>query len=393
MSLFISYVPDDPSGEPLMVDLVSTESYDDIVNAACESWKNILPSKEQIVGRRLAHFVQLPCGRQTWAIIQPERLPQIVRNTPDGELELRLQIVRAQPPDDLHQLSNALSAMGIPFANSPLGMDTGINPGSHPTTEPHSVPSEDPTRTPVIRPVSPSLFLGTSPPPNHDSSNSSTRPSCEPKETTPAVLFDKGLNEFLTGRYSEARTQFQLAANQYHKQADSLREADSLCQLGVACRELRDYGSAREHLLNARSMYRSLGDDTLQERRQCDRHLARVKEDRGDTEAALSAYQDLIHKTEREQLELEYMWCCYYLGRLYSRTARYEEARSLLRDVHRASRKIQSFEIEGLATEDLGYTAEREGLPQLAMDCYERALEIFKDAGNGKWTGHESRVV
>lgn len=205
-------------------------------------------------------------------------------------------------------------------------------------------------------------------------------------------MFDKGIVESLSGRYSEARAHFQLAANQYHKQADTHREADSLSQLGIACRELQDYDLAREHLLNARSMYKSLGDTSLLERRQCDRHLARNKEDRGDTEAALAAYQDLMIKTEREQLELEYIWCCYYLGRLYSRIARYEEARSLLRDVHSASRKLKNFEIEGMVTEDLGYTAEQEGLPQLAMDCYERALEVFKSGGNGKWTGHESRV-
>ncbi|KAG9107111.1 hypothetical protein FRC07_008691, partial [Ceratobasidium sp. 392] len=70
----------------------------------------------------------------------------------------------------------------------------------------------------------------------------------------------------------------------------------------------------------------------------------------------------------------------------------YFEARNILKDVVNTSREIQDPEIEAFATEECGYTAERQGFPQLAMECYQRALGIFKEHGEGKWIANENRV-
>jgi len=160
----------------------------------------------------------------------------------------------------------------------------------------------------------------------------------------------------------------------------------------MTCRHLKDYAGARLHLSGARRIYETLGDSCRQEQVQCDRHLARVEEDNGNNQAALVAYQELIRVTEREGLVTQHAWCTYYLAHHYNRMNRHEEALSLLKDAIKISREIHDPEIEAFATEDNGYAAERQGHPQLAMDCYEQALGLFKTCGQGKWVGNETRV-
>jgi tetratricopeptide (TPR) repeat protein len=197
---------------------------------------------------------------------------------------------------------------------------------------------------------------------------------------------------FLAGRYNDARVQFQSAVNQSHKVGDTRREADSLVRLGTTCRHLKDYAAARSHLSTARALYESLGDACRQEKFQCDRHLARVEEDSGNLQTALIAYQKLKSTTKKEGLLTQYGWCSYYLGHLYNQMERYEDALSNLKDATNISQHIGDAEIEAFATEDSGYAAERQGYLELAMDCYQKALKIFKTQGKGKWVENETRV-
>jgi len=139
-------------------------------------------------------------------------------------------------------------------------------------------------------------------------------------------------------------------------------------------------------------MYDSLGDECRQEQLQVSRHLARVEEDSGNNQAALMAYQEVMRVTKQEGLRTQQAWCAYSLGHLYNRVNRYPEALGVLKDAIKISRSLKDFELEAFATEESGYTAECQGQRPLAMDCYERALEIFKSHGEGKWIENEARV-
>ncbi|QRW12276.1 hypothetical protein RhiLY_11275 [Ceratobasidium sp. AG-Ba] len=211
-------------------------------------------------------------------------------------------------------------------------------------------------------------------------------------QVTVLTAFEKGLAAFLAGRHTEAQSRFQLAASEFHNQGDVRGEADSLLHLGMSFRYSRDFVTARSSLLAAQSMYTSLGSDHRAEQLQCARHLARAEEDRGNRHQALVAYQELLSTTEREGFITQHYWCLYYLGHLYNRMKIYEEAAAALKDVVNKSREICDGEMEGFATEELGYTAESQKHPRLAMSCYEKALQIFKMNGEGRWLESEGRV-
>ncbi|KAG8719234.1 hypothetical protein FRC09_011447 [Ceratobasidium sp. 395] len=230
------------------------------------------------------------------------------------------------------------------------------------------------------RPISPPLT------PTSSAFSSSTEATIKPSS------FEKGVAAFLIGDYTEARSAFQKAVYEAHEQDDDRREADSLRHLGMTCRHLQEYTAARSHLLTARTMYESLGTMCRQEQLQCIRHLARVEADSGYKQVALVDYQELLRITAEEGFVTQHAWCSYYLGHLYNRMEHFFEARNVLKDVVNVSREIQDPEIEAFATEECGYTAERQGFPQLAMECYQRALGIFKEHGEGKWVANENRV-
>ncbi|QRV83550.1 hypothetical protein RhiJN_11566 [Ceratobasidium sp. AG-Ba] len=230
---------------------------------------------------------------------------------------------------------------------------------------------------------------------DHDSTSLRT-PTFSSKSSAPSTImptaFDNGVISFLAGNYAEARTYFQKAAEEAREQADVRREADSLRHLGTTCRHLQEFDLARSHLLTARQMYESLGAGYRQEQLQCTRHLARVEADSGYQKVALVDYQELMRITAEEGFITQHAWCSYYLGHLYNQMGIFWEARNVLKDVVNISREIQDAEIEGFATEECGYTAERQGFPQLAMDCYQRALAIFQEHGGGRWIANENRV-
>ncbi|QRV97674.1 hypothetical protein RhiJN_25693 [Ceratobasidium sp. AG-Ba] len=211
-------------------------------------------------------------------------------------------------------------------------------------------------------------------------------------QATVLTTFDKGLAAFLAGRHTEAQSRFQLAASEFHDRGDFRGEADSLLHLGISFRHSKDFVTARSSLLAARSMYTSFGSEYRAEQLQCARHLARVEEDRGNRHQALVAYQELLPITEREGFVTQHFWCLYYLGHLYNRIKMYKEAANVLKDVVNKSREIWDGEMEGFATEELGYTAESQRHPQLAMSCYEKALQIFNMNGEGRWVESERRV-
>lgn len=214
----------------------------------------------------------------------------------------------------------------------------------------------------------------------------------ENKKDNPTVLFNNAIASFMAGRYPEARTQFELAAKRFHEKLDPRQEADCLRHLGATCRFLQEYDTARTHLSNARKIYESLGSACRQEQLRCDRHLARVEEDSGNNQAALVKYQELIRTSQQEGMLTQEAWCTYYLGHLYNGMKHHDKALSLLAEAVKMAQKIENPEIEAFATEDMGYCAERQGHPQLAMECYEKALGQFKTGGGGKWVAHENRV-
>lgn len=241
-----------------------------------------------------------------------------------------------------------------------------------------------------------------------DISNSQTpsRPVLPPTPTFPSsvsrsptewkdnadALFNNGVAAFLAGRYPDASYRFQRAAKEYRERPDLQKEADCLRYLGTTCRFLKAWVEARLHLTTARQIYEGMGPSRRQEQLQCDRHLARIHEDSGNTQAALVAYQELIHTCQEEGLTTQEAWCTYHLGHLYSRTRRYEEAFGLLKDAIMMARRVHNVEVDALGMEDMGYIAEQEGHPQLAMDCYDQAFGQFKTGGDGKWVTHENRV-
>ncbi|KAG8792156.1 hypothetical protein FRC12_006970 [Ceratobasidium sp. 428] len=70
----------------------------------------------------------------------------------------------------------------------------------------------------------------------------------------------------------------------------------------------------------------------------------------------------------------------------------YAEALRVLNDAVNTSRTIGSGEIEGFATEESGFTAERQGQSEIAINYYKQALQLFKTHGEGKWVENETRV-
>ncbi|KAF8604044.1 TPR-like protein [Ceratobasidium sp. AG-I] len=417
MSLFVSYQPEGSTGEPIVLDLVFSKSYDEVLKTACEMLKHELPPEERIQDRKLARWTNLQSGSR-WVTLHPDRFAQLVEAGSEEGLEFRLQITCiaiTTPPRSgstgTELLSRSPSTLEIPLPYLPP-VD-GINIGRPPTIAEnnvlveHTPPNSSPTA--VRMPLTPisvfSITRGRSSSSGHrqDSSNGAgppgpslspitSRAPVEPKKDNADALFDKGITAFLAGRYPDARDQFQRAAKEFHNRPDLQRKADCLRHLGATCRFLKEYYEARTYLSTAREIYVTLGPSCRQEQLRCDRHLARVAEDSGDTSTALVKYQDLIRVSQQEGLQTQEAWCTYYLGHLFNQIKRYEEALSLLKDAIRLGQRVQNPEIEAFATEDMGYTAERQGHPQLAMECYDKALGLFKTGGNGKWMAHESRV-
>ncbi|KAG8742784.1 hypothetical protein FRC11_014136, partial [Ceratobasidium sp. 423] len=199
------------------------------------------------------------------------------------------------------------------------------------------------------------------------------------------------LKAFFAGRFSDARVRFQFAADECHETGDALQEAECLLRLGMTCRHLKDYSNAVLHLSSARTIYESLRD-YRQELLQCERHLARVSEDQGNYQEALRAYQEIQANARTAGLQTQEAWCDYSIGRLYNRMRQYEDALRHLSQAVRISQALGNQEIEAYATEESGHTAERQQHRELAIQCYERALTMFRTRGRGRWTDNENRV-
>ncbi|KAG8696586.1 hypothetical protein FRC08_007058 [Ceratobasidium sp. 394] len=394
MILLVTYQPEGHVEEQV-AEMMPSESYEEIINTACEMWRHHLPPEDRILSRRLARQVQRANGSQQWIPMQPQRFADLVRNETGDVLELRLQIectaFSSSPVVERPHGRRSPSTLELPSPES--ASIHGLNYGPHiMTSEPINLATG---ASHTVMPLTPeSVFRGM--PPSERSAASPVNPSAPPlaspqPDTTPPA-FDHGVATFLAGKHTEARKHFQQAAYEFHERGNVQGEADCLRHLGMSCRHLKDYVAARSHLLTARAMYESLGPQCRQEQLRCTRHLARVEEDSGNDQLALLTYQELLRTTEREGLVTQHTWCSYYLGHLYNRMKLYKEALNILKDVVNTSREIRNGEIEGFATEESGYTAERQGHPQLAMSCYERALQLFKTHGEGKWIENENRV-
>ncbi|KAF8604043.1 TPR-like protein [Ceratobasidium sp. AG-I] len=415
MNLLVSYLPEGSTGEPIVVDLVFSESYDDVLETVCEMLKDELPPEDSIQDRKLARFVKLPSGSTAWVALHPDRFAWLAEAEPVDTLELRLQItcvaaptqtrsegtgassrlpstsdipppytstrvngLNARRPTTIaenNHSSNSSTALGVPLAPTPVFRDNALNRVSSSSLVYNWQDVSNP-RTP-LGPVSLPTTSGT---------------PTEPRRDYADALFENGLAAFLAGRYFDASYRFQRAAKEYHDRPDPEKEADCLHYLGATCCFLKEYSGARLHLTSAKAIYEGIGPSTRQEQLRCDRHLARVEEGSGNTQAALDAYQELICVSQEEGLPIQEAWCTYHLGHLFSQTRRYEEAFNLLKDVVEMAQRLQNLEIEAFATEDMGYIAERQGHPQLAMKCYDKALGQFETGGNGKWVAYENRV-
>ncbi|KAB5588945.1 hypothetical protein CTheo_7614 [Ceratobasidium theobromae] len=399
MSLFISYQP--PTGDALFGEMGLSESYEQVIEAACKMWGHYLPADEQIAGRYLARQIERG-GNLIWARLSESRFAELIRNGPPDELELQLQIDCIPTMNvDSRQATSSPSTLEIP----PSIRTDGNNAMEHqPMDELGSFTNNARYVTPLtpsssfrehrIEMLSPptSSSGATHPPATTGSTSTARRSTIISPKSGGSALFDSGLKSSLSGWYIQALAQFKSAAQQYHEIGDARHEADCLVRLGVTRSHLKDFIFARSHFLAARSLYESLGDECLQEKFQCDRHLARIEEDTGNLQAAMLAYQELKSATKEKGLLTEYAWCSYYLGHLFNRMKRFDEARSNLKDAIDVSRTVGDIEIQALATEDTGYATECEGDLKLAVTFYRKALKLFKAQGKGKWVENESRV-
>ncbi|KAG8719230.1 hypothetical protein FRC09_011443 [Ceratobasidium sp. 395] len=244
----------------------------------------------------------------------------------------------------------------------------------------HSLGALGPAQEGPLSPISPiNPIVSTSP----------ITPPPTPDTTDPPATFQNAVAAFRAGKYTEARAHFQKAAEAFHSCGDVRSEADCLRHFGVSCRDLQDYVSARAYLLAARALYESIGAECRQEQLRCSRHIGRVEEDSGNPQLATNIYQQLIWTAEQEKFPMQHAWGLCYLGHLYNRTERYDEALELLKS---AITTCRGPEIEGFAIEESGYTAEQQGDPQRAMDLYKKALRMFKAHGEGMWVINEIRV-
>ncbi|CAE6420416.1 unnamed protein product [Rhizoctonia solani] len=391
MSLTISYEPPE-GGKVWYVDVALSESYEDVLNVACALWRNRLPSEDCIIGRYLARQIKRH-GETEWARISEARFLQLVHDAPeDLELRLELDIQTGRHYRD----TSTPSSLEMP---PPLLNIEGNNHGVHSCLDDSNNATEIATNNihaPLHTPLTPTSLISTHyqgpslvESPTHQNPLNYF-PSLASTTATSNMTYDGGLDAFFAGRFSDARTRFQLAADECHDAGDTFQKAECLLRLGMTCRHLKDYPSAISHLSNARKIYESL--DCRREQLQCGRNLARVSEDQGNYQEALHTYQEIKASARAVSLEIEEAWCDYSLGRLYNRMRQYDDALRHLSQAIQTSQALKNQEIEAYAMEESGYSAERQQHRELAIQCYEKALTMFKTRGQGKWTDSENRV-
>ncbi|CEL53836.1 hypothetical protein RSOLAG1IB_06617 [Rhizoctonia solani AG-1 IB] len=412
MSLTISYEPPE-GGRPWYVDVELSESYEDVVNAACVLWRNRLPSDEYIIGRYLARQIRRQ-GETEWARLSQTRFVQLVRDAPD-DLEFRLEL-DIQTGHCRFRETSPPSSLEIP---PPILNYDSNNHSGHPYLDDSNNASEIPTNNPSVpvpMPLTPTsiietqnkyrrsqarLSVGTIS--STSTSNYQTEPLLEssilphlppspvPKPATKNVKYEQGLSAFSSGRFNDARTRFQLAVDECYETGDAYQEAECLLRLGMTCRHLKDYSNAALHLSNARKIYESLRD-CQREVLSCERNLARVSEDQGNYHEALRAYKEIQINARSVRSQTEEAWCDYFIGRLYNRIRQYEDALQHLSHAIRTAKALKNQEIEAYATEESGHSAERQQHWELAIQCYEMSLSMFKNRGRGQWADNENRV-
>ncbi|KAG8774698.1 hypothetical protein FRC12_001865 [Ceratobasidium sp. 428] len=362
-----------------------------VIEAACDIWPHRLPTEDRIASRRLARQVQRANGTQQWVTLQPQRFLELICGEGE-ELELRLQIECNLTISDsvgcCHQRDE--SASNREASSREVSSEHSVNPGRHGTTnnstegiQPIPLPWSPRSSSGEQGPLSPISPI------NPIVSRSPISPPPTPNTVGPPATFQNAVAAFRAGKYIEARTHFQKAAEEFHSCGDVRSKADCLRHFGVSCRDLQDYVPARAYLLAARALYESIGAECRQEQLRCSRHIGRVEEDSGNPQLATNIYQQLIQTAEQEKFPMQHAWGLCYLGHLYNRTERYDEALELLKSAITTCREP---EIEGFAIEESGYTAEQQGDPQRAMDLYKKALRIFKAHGEGMWVINEIRV-
>ncbi|KAF8745284.1 hypothetical protein RHS02_01400, partial [Rhizoctonia solani] len=414
MTLTISYEPPE-GGRPWYADVEPSESYEDVINAACALWKNRLPSDECIIGRYLARQIKRH-GEIEWARISKARFIQLVRDSPE-ELEFRLELDTQIGRRHYRKTTNVALEMPLPILNidsnnpshtwpdgptNAMEVDTNNKSSAPMPLTPRSLidtqNQHEQTDTRMNRAsighisITSNNSIGYQVPPFVESPLTPIlAPIPAPRPTARNPTYEAGLTAFFAGRFDEARIRFQLAADECHDTGDAYQEAECLLRLGMTCRHLKDYPNAVSHLSSARTIYDSLRN-CQRELLSCERSLARVSEDQGKYEEALLAYQEIRSNARAIASQTEEAWCDYFIGRLHNRRREYEDARRHLSSAIRTSKALNNQEIEAYATEESGHSAERQQHRDLAIDCYKRALTIFKTRGRGQWTDNENRV-
>ncbi|CAE6443969.1 unnamed protein product [Rhizoctonia solani] len=297
MSLMISYEPPE-GGNVSYIEVALSESYEDAINAACTLLKNRLPPDDCILGRYLARQMERG-GEIRWARISEPLFRQLVQNTPE-DLELRLELDTIQTSQRRRDTSSTPSSLIMP---SPLleSNNQGIPNLDDSSSITETGATNNPS-TPLHTPLTPTSLIS-----NNKRSTYYQEPSivdppiCLNPPTYPPSLastnmarnrtFEDGLNALFAGQFSNARTRFQLAADECHDTGDAFQEAECLLRLGMTCRHLKDYPAAISHLSTSRTIYESL--DSRREQLQCERNLARVSEDQGNYQESLRTYQEI----------------------------------------------------------------------------------------------------
>ncbi|KAG8729525.1 hypothetical protein FRC11_008537, partial [Ceratobasidium sp. 423] len=323
MTIRISYRMDD--GEILYSEVGLSESYENVLNAACTTWENDLPQD----GAERYLVLEETSGNQTIEIrMSPCRFAELVQEVPQGQrLNLRLKLKTRRGSRRSESGSNVPSILELPSAmNSPSHINLNNRTDSsieelRILTSTNNPLFSSPVSSPVQAPLTPESILGmarpalarTALPPSPGSQNNDpnainivTQNAIHDAGRVPIrdngtnAAYDNGLSAYAAGRYNDARIYFQAAADYFQEMGNLRQQAECLTHMGIIYRHEREYPKARLHFSGARAIYEGLGHPCREQQLQCDRQLAQVDERAGDSPTALRAYEN-IRTTARNE--------------------------------------------------------------------------------------------
>jgi CHAT domain-containing protein len=214
------------------------------------------------------------------------------------------------------------------------------------------------------------------------SPTTSTTPSSAPTSTTAANTLSEGRSLYQAGRFADAATAWQEAAQAYEKSGDRVNQGLSLSYLSLAYQELSQWDEATQAIEQSRTLLKSLPQvDAIIWAQTLNTH-AKLLLATGQTQAALDTWEEAQTFYDRANDKMGAVGSQINQAQALQILGFYRKSRTLLEELEAQLASEPDSELKAITLRSLGSTLNSIGELEASREVLESSLAIFQRLEN-----------